>query len=54
MTNPDVPHPAMRGFPFGLGEGAPILTKLYRCLSECIHTTLLEGNFDAGLLKRPF
>ena len=19
MTNPDIPHPAMRGFPFGLG-----------------------------------
>ena len=20
MTNPDIPHPAMRGFPFGLGK----------------------------------
>ena len=30
MTNPDIPHPAMRGFPFGLGD-APILAKLDAC-----------------------
>ena len=30
MTNPDIPHPAMRGFPFGLGKILPFSPKIRR------------------------
>ena len=41
MTNPDIPHPAMRGFPFGLGKMLPFSPSSIPALASAFTTAAM-------------